>query len=74
MAKIHLIISADPVPNGFDRQAMCGETIPQASAVPLTELDTPTSSILFCRDCFGKKAYFYAISTGQDANDLENES
>lgn len=73
MAKIHLIISADPVPNGFDQVALCGDTIPKASAIPLTELDSPTSSILFCKECFGKKAYFYAISTGQDARDLEVE-
>ncbi len=71
MAKIHLIISADPVENGFDRTALCGLTISKAEAVPLTEMEAPASSILFCRECFGRN-YFYAISGGQERRDLEH--
>ncbi len=72
MAKIHLIISSDPVENGFDRTALCGVTVPKAEAVALTEMAEPASSILFCKDCFGRN-YFYAISTGQERRDLEGE-
>jgi len=79
MAKIHLIISADPVSNGEDRQAICGETVPKASAIPLTEFYEPSSTILFCKSCFmvltltGRK-YYYAISSGQEARDIEVEA
>jgi hypothetical protein len=70
MAKIHMIISADPLPNGSDMTAICGETITKANAVPLTQMEEPRSTILFCRECFGRN-YFYAITSGQTAHDLE---
>lgn len=71
MAKIHLLISLDPIDGGKDLEAICGEMVTQAQAIPLTEFDREqTSTIVFCRHCFGRQ-YFYAISTGQEARDLE---
>jgi hypothetical protein len=70
MSKIHLIISADPVPDGQTLNAICGVSVSNAKAVPLGEMEEPASCILFCKDCFGRN-YFYAITTAQQAKDLE---
>jgi len=71
MAKIHLLISADPVQGGNELESICGEKVPNAQAIPLTELDREqTSTIIFCKRCFGRQ-YFYAISSAQEAMHME---
>jgi len=70
--KVHLIISIDPIPNGKDLEAICGEVVPKAQAIPLSEFpDHPQrSTVAFCKKCFGRQ-YFYAITGGQEAHDAE---
>jgi len=69
--KIHLLISAEPVQGGGMLESICGEEIQNAKAVPLADLDQEfTSTILFCKACFGRK-YFYAIGSAQEALDIE---
>jgi hypothetical protein len=71
MAKIHLFISASPIQGGTELESICGEKITNAQAIPLNELVTEqASTILFCKHCFGRQ-YFYAISSAQEAMDME---
>ena len=69
--KIHLLISSEPVAGGTQLESICGETISNAQAIPLADLDKDqASTILFCKRCFGRQ-YFYAISSAQEALDIE---
>jgi hypothetical protein len=71
MAKIHLLICSSPISGGSELEAVCGEKVPNAQAIPLADLDKEQSStILFCKRCFGRQ-YFYAISSAQEAMDVE---
>jgi hypothetical protein len=71
--RIHLLICIDPIRNGDDVEAICGEVIPKAHAVPLTDFsEVQRSTIQFCKKCFGRQ-YFYAVSTGQEAHDASLE-
>jgi hypothetical protein len=70
VSKIHLIISADPVPDGQTLEAICGVQVPNSHAVPLHAMEEPASTILFCKACFCRN-YFYAITTAQQAKELE---
>ncbi len=73
MAKIHLLVSTEPIENGQAREAVCGEVIPNAQAVPLADFqEQQRSTIMFCSKCFSRN-YMYAIATGQDSKDLEAE-
>lgn len=72
MTKLHMIISLDPVPSGGELTAFCGAVIPNATAVPISEMaeTEQAATIMFCKACFGKR-YFYAVTSGQEAKDLE---
>ena len=52
VAKIHMVLSAEPVESGSTLEAFCGEKIPNAQAIPLGEFQMEqSSSVLFCRKC-----------------------
>ena len=65
--KVHLIISVEPIEGGHNLEAICGEVVPQAQAIPLTEFGQPTT-IAFCKKCFGRQ-YFYVVATAQAVHD-----
>jgi len=73
MAKIHLVIAVNPIESGKTIVSLCGEEVPQAQAVPLTEIwdAEPRTTVAFCKECFGKKQYFYAVTSGQDSEDMK---
>ena len=78
MAKIHLVIAVEPIESGTTVVSLCGEKVPQAEAVPLTEVEVVPrghselrATFGFCKECFGKQ-YFYAVTSGQDSEDMKS--
>lgn len=72
--KIHLLITVEPLKDGEELIALCGEKLPQAHAVPLVDMgeSVKRSTITFCKLCFGRQ-YFYAVSSGQTALDASRD-
>lgn len=69
MARIHMLITSEPVQKGETVTAQCGAVVKNANVLPLP--NPPAESILFCRKCFGQ-FYLCAVTEGQNVIDLES--